>query len=65
MANDLAVNRDGALMPKYCCKFECCTRMVYHINHLFIETGDVIAKTAPHREHLTSLSHSDDTEFDN
>ena len=33
---------------------------VYHINRLFIETGDVIAKTAPRREHLKSLSHSDE-----
>ena len=24
---------------------------VYHTNRLFIETGDVIAKTAPSREH--------------
>ena len=33
---------------------------VYHTNCLFIETGDVLAKTAPRREHLTSLSHSDE-----
>ena len=33
---------------------------VYHIIGLFIETGDVNAKTAPCREHLKSLGHSDE-----
>ena len=33
---------------------------VYHINHLFIETGDVIPRKAPQRTELRTLTHSDE-----
>ena len=33
---------------------------VYHINHRFIETGDVMPNKLSHRTELRSLSHSDE-----
>ena len=33
---------------------------VYHINRLFLDTGDVLAKPAPQRTALRTLNHSDE-----
>ena len=33
---------------------------VYNINRLFVDTGDVIPKKVPRREHLRSLTHTDE-----
>ena len=33
---------------------------VYHVNHLFLETGDVLVKPAPQTADVRTLSHSDE-----